>query len=53
MKIWDYAAGQVKQTFLGLKGYPFHLSFSPNGRLLAVIGMENALNILGVEDATD
>ena len=50
VKIWDYQTGHLKQTFLGLQGYPLHLAFSPNGRLLAETGMENDLRIFEVED---
>jgi WD40 repeat protein len=50
VKIWEYDTGSLQQMFLGLKGAPMHLAFSPNGRLPTVDGMEDALSILAVDE---
>ena len=48
IKLWDYTTETLKQTFLGLDGRPVMMSFSPNGKLLAVDGMERAFRIYEV-----
>lgn len=53
VKLWNYESGKLVQTFLGFNGRPLHLTFSPNGRLLAVEGMETELKLFEVEAPVD
>ena len=50
LKLWDYTAAKVQQRILGLDGRPVMITFSPNGRLLAVDGMERAFRIYELDD---
>ena len=50
IKLWDYSTGKLRQTFLGLNGRPVMMSFSPNGKLLAVDGMERFFRIFEISD---
>lgn len=53
VKLWNYETGKHLQTLLGFAGRPLHLTFSPNGRLLVVEGMEMEMKIFEVEDERD
>ena len=53
VKLWNYETGEHLQTLLGFAGRPLHLAFSPNGRLLAVEGMETEMKLFEVEHAGD
>ncbi len=53
VKLWDYAKARVKKTFLGLDGRPVAIAISPDGRLLAVDGMENAFHLFDISDVTE
>lgn len=49
VKLWHYPSGTLQQTFLGFKGNPVSLSFSPSGHQLAVEGKERSVRIFAVD----
>jgi WD40 repeat protein len=52
LKLWDYRTTKLRKTFLGIGGSPVMIAFSPNGKLLAVDGMEYAFHLFDVSDMT-
>ncbi len=49
VKLWYYPTETLQQTFLGFKGAPVSLSFSPSGHRLAVEGKERSVRIFAVD----
>jgi len=48
VKLWDYTTKKMVNYFIGLEGTPVCLSFSPNGKLLAVDGQEFTSRVFDV-----
>lgn len=49
VKLWHYPTETLQQTFLGFKGAPVSISFSPSGHRLAVEGKERSVRIFAVD----
>lgn len=48
VKLWNYTTKKMVNYFIGLEGTPVCLSFSPNGKLLAVDGQERTSRVFDV-----
>lgn len=53
LKLWDYRTAKLRKTFLGIDGRPVMIAFSPNGRLLAEDGMEEAFHLFDLSDVIE
>ncbi len=50
VKLWDYTTKKMVNHFIGLRGTPVCLAFSPNGKWLAVEGQENTFRVYEVSE---
>lgn len=53
LKLWDYRTAKLRKTFLGIDGRPVMIAFSPNGKLLAEEGMEEAFHLFDISDVAE